>query len=382
MTVFKTFLRILNKNKFIIIMYTVILILFSTFNMQTSDNNMTFTATKPDVLVINYDENVGITRDLIQYIKKNSKSVHVENEEDKINDALFYRDVNYVIYIPKHYRRDFLNHKNPQIDVKSTKDYQASLAEMLLTRYLKIANIYQDVVDNEEELITYIHDTIDLKVDAFVTSKLDTNHLEKAKLYYSFMNYSILAGLVYIICLILYSFNEEKIRKRTMISSMNYKKYNHILLLSNGLFALLLWMFYVVLSFILLGNIMFSMHGLLFILNSFVFSVCALAFSFLLGNLVHNKNAINGIVNVVALGSSFLCGAFVPMEWLPSSVIGIAHVLPSYYYIANNELIVVTESFEFSQLIPILINMLIMIVFMVIFVIGVNLVSKRQKLNS
>ena len=36
MTVFKTFLKILNKNKFIIILYTVFLIGFGGFNMQTS----------------------------------------------------------------------------------------------------------------------------------------------------------------------------------------------------------------------------------------------------------------------------------------------------------------------------------------------------------
>ena len=33
-----------------------------------------------------------------------------------------------------------------------------------------------------------------------------------------------------------------------------------------------------------------------------------------------NKNAINGIINVVALGSSFLCGTFVPVEFLPNRV--------------------------------------------------------------
>ena len=51
MTVFKTFLKILNKNKFIVILYTVILLIFSAVNMQTSENNMSFVASKPDVMI-------------------------------------------------------------------------------------------------------------------------------------------------------------------------------------------------------------------------------------------------------------------------------------------------------------------------------------------
>ncbi len=66
---------------------------------------------------------------------------------------------------------------------------------------------------------------------------------------------------------------------------------------------------------------MFTVHGIILMVNSFVFSICALTIAILIANLVNNKNAINGIVNVVALGSSFLCGAFVPIEWLPDTVL-------------------------------------------------------------
>ena len=55
MTVFKTFLKIVNKYKFIILLYTVLLIVFGGFNMQTSDNSTSFIKSKPDVLIINKD---------------------------------------------------------------------------------------------------------------------------------------------------------------------------------------------------------------------------------------------------------------------------------------------------------------------------------------
>lgn len=379
MTVFRTFLKVLNKCKAPIILYTVILIFFGGFNMQTKDNKVNFVASKPDVLIINQDQKQGITKNLIEYLEKNSNSKDIKNETEAINDALFYRDVNYIIYIPSNFREDFLNNKDPKIEIKSTGDYPAHLAEMQLERYMKTATMYKEVASTEEELIQWITDTLKEESNVEITSKLDTNSLEKASFYYNFTNYCILAGCIYVICLILSSFKNERISKRTIISSMNYKAYNRKLLLSNSLFAFFLWFFYVALSFLLLGKIMFTMQGFIYIINSFIFTFCALTIAFLLGNVVANKNAINGIVNVIALGSSFLCGAFVPMEWLPDSVLKLAHILPSFWYIKTNEAIKVLESFTWKTLKPILGNMVLLVGFSILFIILTNIISNKKR---
>lgn len=379
MIVFKTFLKILNKNKFIIILYTMFLIFFGGFNMQTSENNTNFVASKPDIMIVNYDEEKGITKDLIKYIEENSNVVDLKNNEDAINDALFYRDVNYVVYIPKNYNKDFMDGKNPEIEIKSTGDYQSSFAEMLLSRYIKVANIYQKSINSEEELINKINETLSKKSEVKITSKLDINILSKATFYYNFANYSIMACLIYVVCLILASFKDIKIQKRTIISSTNYKTLNRQLLLSNSLFSIILWMIYVTLSFILVGDIMFSIHGIFYLINSFVFTICATTIALFIGNIISNKNAISGIVNVIALGSSFLCGAFVPMEWLPEGVIKIAHILPSYYYISNNEILKTLEIINFNTIKSILLNIIIILFFSIIFIILTNIVSKRKQ---
>ena len=379
MTVFKTFLKILNKNKFIIILYTVFLIGFGGFNMQTSDNSTNFVASKPDIMIVNYDEEKGITKDLIKYITDNSNIIELNNNEEAINDGLFYRDVNYVIYIPENYSKDFMDGKNPEINIKSTGDYQSSFAEMLLSRYIKVANIYQKSIKNEDELISKINETLSKQSEVEITSKLDTDSLAKATFYYNFASYSILACLVYVICLILSSFKDIKIQKRTIISSTDYRKLNRQLLLSNSLFSIILWGVYVALSFVLIGNIMFSNQGIIYLINSFIFTICATTIALLIGNLVSNKNAINGIVNVIALGSSFLCGAFVPMEWLPDGVLKIAHILPSYYYISSNEALKTLEIFNFETMKPIITNMLVLVGFSMVFIILTNIVSKRKQ---
>lgn len=379
MIVFKTFLKVLNKCKVPIILYTVLLICFAGFNMQTSENSTNFVASKPDVVIINQDEEIGITKSLIEHIKQNCNIVEIEDTQEARNDALFYREVNYMIYVPKNYREEFLAGNNPKLEVKSTGDYQASLAEMMLEKYVRVANLYQKELKEEQEIIQKTEETLAKQTQVEITSKLDINHLSKATFYYNFANYSILAGCVYVICLVLYSFQEEKIRKRTIVSSMKDKVHNRYLLLANSLFAIILWAFYVILGRILIGDIMFTTHGLIYLVNSFVFTICAVTISFIIGNLVNNKNAINGIVNVVALGSSFLCGAFVPMEWLPDSVLKLAHILPSYYYISTNEALKELEVINLETLKPVLTNIGVILIFAFGFVMINSIISKKKR---
>ena len=142
---------------------------------------------------------------------------------------------------------------------------------------------------------------------------------------------------------------------------------------------MLLWVLYVIISFIALKDIMISKTGLIYILNSFVFTICVTALSFLLGTLINNKDALSGIANVISLGSSFLCGAFVPVQWLPDFVIKVAHVIPTYYYIDNNERLVIIEKFTSETMKPILNNILIMIGFTILFIILTNIISKKKR---
>lgn len=381
MTVFKTTLKIAKKYKFTILLYAMILVVFTGFNLTTSDNSTNFIETKADVLIINNDDSL-LSLDLVNYFDKNANIIDVKNNKQAINDALFYRAVNYIIYIPENFGKQFIDGLDPKIEIKATGDYLASYANMQLERYMKVAKIYLNNVDSEQELIDKINSTIKTETDIEVTSKLDTSSLNKVNFYYNFLNYSILAACVYVICLILTSFKEEKVCKRTIISSSNYKTVNRQLLISTFVISSILWLFFVLLSFVLLGSIMVTSNGLLYILNSFVFNICSITIAFLIGNIIGNKNAINGIINVVAIGSSFLCGTFVPLEFLPNQVLTIAHILPSYWFIRNNEIIKSLEEINLESMSPILVNMGVIILFAILFVTITNIITKKkQRIN-
>ena len=379
MTVFKTFFRIVNKLKPTIILYTALLIIFGAVNMKTSDNNINFVNSKPDILIINQDVNKGLTKNLIDYMKKNSNIVKVENNEEKINDALFYREVSYVIYIQKDYRKNVLLGKNPKLDIKKTDEYDAHLSEMMLKRYIKLQNIYNKEAGSEDELITLINDNINDDVNIKITSKVDTSKTYNIAYYFNFASYSILAIIIYIVCLVLCSFKEESISKRINISSINYKSHNNKILLASIVFSSIIWLLFVIIGVTIVGDIMFSIRGLISIINSFIFTFCALTLSILISSLTNNKNAISGIVNVIALGSAFLCGAFVPAEYLPSSVLNFAHILPAYYYINSNDLLKNIDVINISSMHSIIINMIIIIMFSILFIILNNVVTRKKR---
>lgn len=379
MIVFNTFWRIIKKYKGTILLYTVMLIMFDGINLTSNSTNDLFTPTKPNIFIVNKDSNMGLTKNLINYLKKNTNVVSLEDDEEKINDALFYRDISYVIYIPKNYSKDVLDKKDVTIDIKSSKDYTSSLTEMMLDKYLNVQSNLVNITNNQDELVNMINNTLDVNSEVVVSSKLDNSYLNRVSRYFNFGSYSLLAVIIFIVTLVINSFKENTINKRIIVSSFNYKKHNSLLMLSSFVYSLIVWVLFSLLSVILLGKDMISIRGILYFVNTFMFVMPTLSFGILISTLVNNKDSIGGIVNVVSLGSAFLCGAFIPTEYLPKIVLSIAHVFPAYYFIDSNNLLSSMEIINFSNLTPVFINYFVLIIFMLIFIVVNNYVLKKKR---
>lgn len=379
MIVFSTFWKIVKKYKGTILLYTVMLIMFGGINLTSNSTNDMFTPTKPNIFIVNKDSNRGLTKNLINYLKKNTNVVSLEDDEEKINDALFYRDISYVIYIPKNYSKDVLDKKDVTIDIKSSKDYTSSLTEMMLNKYLNVQSNLVNVTNNQDELVNMINNTLDVNSEVVVSSKLDNSYLNRVSRYFNFGSYSLLAVIIFIVTLVINSFKENTINKRIIVSSINYKKHNSMLMLSSFVYSLIVWVLFSLLSVILLGKDMISLRGVLYFVNTFMFVMPTLSFGILISTLVKNKDSIGGVVNVVGLGSAFLCGAFIPTEYLPKTILSIAHIFPAYYFIDSNNLLSSMEIINFSNLTPVFINYFVLIIFMLIFIVINNYLLKKKR---
>lgn len=379
MIVFNTFWKVIKKYKATVILYTAMLVIFGSTNMQANNKAMTFTNTKPDILIVNNDKDGILTKNLVDYLNKNTNIVKIKDSEEARDDALFYRDVSYIIYIPTSYSKNVLNGINNTLDIKSTNDYNASLAEMILKKYIEVENVYASIYRDEAKIINAINKNLETNSNVEITSKLNTTTMEKTARFYNFASYCIMAVTIYIVCLVLSSFHNEMINKRIVVSSMNYKKHNRLILGASFAYALIVWILYIVLGIILLVDVMFTIRGLIYVLNTLIFTFVALTLALLISTITNNKNAISGIVNVVALAQAFLCGAFIPTQWLPNSVLTIAHVLPAYWYINTNDILKELETISSTTLKPVIINSIILILFSLIFIILNNIISKKKR---
>ena len=380
MTVFNTFWKVINKYKGTIILFTVMLVTFGGINTTSNNSTVDFTNSKPDIIIVNNSGNNDLTKNLISYLEKNTNVKDVKNTEETRNDALFYREVNYIVYIPKDYQKDVLSGKTPVIDIKTVGDYTSSLAEMLLTRYLKIQSIYAKNISTEQELITVINKNLSKTSEVTITSKVDTTKTSRVSRYFNFASYSAMFIIIFVICMVLSSFHAKAIKKRTIISSMNYKTHNKYLLRASFIYSIIVWLLFMLLGTILFSNTILSLRGLVYALNLFIFIFTSLTLALLLSTLIDNKDAVNGIVNVISLGSAFLCGAFIPTEWLPETVVKISRIFPTYWYVNSNDLLASLQTINMTSLNQVIINMIVMLVFALIFIIINNLVSKKKQI--
>ena len=378
MTIFKTYWKIVKKNIGIIILYTVMLLVFGTMNLKANKNSFEFISSKPDIIIVNNSSGI-ITDNLISYLKTNANVKNITDEND-IDDAVFFRDANYVIYIPKEFENKIENGKEFNIDIKTNNSYDSYIASELLNRYLDVFSKYMNLYNDKILAIQKLDNTLNKKASVVIESKTNLN--SKTSLFYNFSSYSIMAIVIYIICLVLSSFNDEKISKRTNVSGMNYKTFNNYLYISSFTFTFIIFIVYLILSFLILKSSILNINGILYGLNMFIFFIVSFTMAILISNLVKSKGAISGVVNVISLGSAFLCGAFIPVKYMPSFALKIAHIFPTFYFIDNNEYIASIQNFDKASYEFVLKNFIIMIVFIIFFLILNTLVARfKRKVN-
>lgn len=380
MTVFKNYLKILKSYLTIIIVYTAIFVGLAMITSSSNGNNSsTYTTTDAKIAVINYDKESKFIENFEKYVDKKAEKISLKDDESSLKDALFFRRVDYIMIVPENYTKDFIAGKDVTIETMQVPDsVGATYSKTIMNKYLNTAKLYLAAGIDEDTLSTKVEE--DLQKDAVIhfESIEVPDSLENAQYFYNFSNYTLLSIVIMVVAMVMVSFNEERIRRRTMVSPVSYKSVNRQLLLGNIVTSIGVWLLYVIASIILYKDAMFTTNGVLLMLNSFIFVVFALVFSYLLSQLTTSREVVSGVGNVVGLGSSFIAGSFVPQQYLGSFVLTIAKFTPSYWFIANNIKITNLSSFTMDSLQPIFMNMLIMFGFSVLIYFAIQIVGRLK----
>ena len=131
---------------------------------------------------------------------------------------------------------------------------------------------------------------------------------------------------------VLQVYNRKKLRARIECSSYKFFRLNRELVLGMMFTGCVLSVVFIVLSRILIKYDIVSARSGMFILNMLVYACVALSLAFLVSKLTQSEQILSMCANVISLGMAFLCGIFVPREFLSDTVMAIAHFLPAYWY--------------------------------------------------
>ena len=377
----------------IVFIYVAILTSLSVINLKTAPVT-DFVDTKPEITIVSQDPSdlatKPFTKNFLNYLSKNTKIIDLK--ESETTDALFYQKISMILYLPEDLESKIISGQKITLDYRTSGNYTAELSKNLIKRYFELqrteilesknsskeqSNILSE---DSEKIISSLNQRLDQSPTVRLASKNATN-LSKIAAFFNFASYTIMAIILYVTCFINASFNKSPVKKRTMVSSLHLKKYSFSLLLANSIFAFSVFVLLTTLSFFVLGDIVFTPFFIFEILNILLYTLAALTLAELVSTFNLSRDAVSGVVNLLSLAPAFLSGAFVPTYFLPSFVLTIAHIFPTYWFIDTNNKITTMTEFNFSSFLTILPNLLVLVLFSIIFIVANLVLSKKKRIN-
>lgn len=299
---------------------------------------------------------------------------------------MFFGSVDYIVRVPKGFTAEFLNGKDVQLQKTAIPDSANSYyMDSMIDNYLNTAKTYSDNIKNlsQAEIVSYVDNDLSQTTQVDLSNFNEQNsNAASCAYYFNFLAYALFAVLILGVCVVMMVFTDTNLKMRNLCSPLKLKNMNMQMVLGNISFALISWFLLIIASFIMYGSYMFTANALLLLLNSLVFTFAALSVSYLIGNVIKSRGAMSAAANVVALGSSFLCGVFVPQYLLGKTVLNIASFTPTYWYVKNNNNIVNIVNFNMHNLMPVFINMLIVLGFAAAILIVTLVVIKQRRMSS
>jgi ABC-2 type transport system permease protein len=368
MQVFKLYFKLLKSVSTAIILYAVI---FAALIVIISSNNGNkvpqYEETKISTALVNYNEENKLTKDFVDYMSKFCEFTDLGDDESDLADALFFRQVEYVITIPYQFGEDFILGKDVAVEKKTVPDsaYSASV-DNAINNYMNTARMYLKSLPDitEEELIKYIRQDINKEVNVYIEhTKNQGKDFVFYNSYFNTASYILLSCCLLGVGMIMLTFHNIHIRRRNMVTPMTHKDMNLQLIAGNIIFILGFDLFFIILGIFFNDYKGINGNVLLFWVNMIIYSISALGISYLIAMLVSKKEANEAISYVIPLGFSFISGAFVPQALLGDSVLKLASFTPTYWFVKGNDKIALLTNYSWTNLKDIVFYMLIQVGF-------------------
>lgn len=341
MIVFKAYMKIIRQNIWMMLIYLAIFfgitMMFQV--MVKGDEYSSYKAESVKVALI--DEDGGV---LAEGLKNNLAQFHevkkMEDDTAALQEDLFYRNVEYIVRIPSDFFQTCIVEGNTLKVTKVPGSYTAFYVDQQVNSFLNAARTYYAAGFSEEEAAEAVQETQYSEVELLNVNGT-AGEMPDYAYYFRYLPYLFLSVLCYAMGFVLSSFRKEDVMKRMRASAVPVNRQNLEGLLAVMTVGFGIWGFVLLAAIAVYRNRFLESGGsVYYLLNSVAMLLVALTLAYLVGILVNNTNALSGVVNVISLGMCFLCGTFVPMEYMSKGVIRVAQFLPVYWYEKVNDLLV------------------------------------------
>lgn len=341
MPVFKCFFKVVRMNKWglltYIVIFSVMAILISEF--VSPDSSLNFSQSSVPITVIDRDGS-DMSRALTDYLDERHDLTELEDDTETLQDALFYRSVEYILFISDGFEADFTGGKGGALleNVKLPSSTTGVYIDNQIDRFLSTTTAY---LSAEYELADALESAAD-DLRESTTVEMSANNEEgisRSGYYFQFLPYTLISIVIMSLGPVLIAFNQNDLSKRIESSSLKLRERNVQIALGCIITSVLLWAVLIAIAFIRYGGEMLSEISALRVLNSLVFLAVCVSIGFLVGQFLKSTTALSAINNAIALGMSFLCGIFVSQELLGAGVLAIGKFLPAYWYIRSNDML-------------------------------------------
>lgn len=383
MSVFKVCLRILRKNLPSISIYFFIFIAVSvvmTIVMRPVETGE-FGRTRVDIAFFAGEE-TPLVAGLREALAMQVNFVPLVDDTEKLQEALFYRRVHYILRVPQGFTAAFMKGEQARLQRTTVPDSASAIyIDLRLDRYLEILRLYVATLPelSQNEQVAFALADLEKEPPVIVAApQANANASGRLQFYFNWLAYTLLFVIIVGLSAIFLAFNDADIKRRNLCSPLSVRTISLQCFKACGVFALTSWFLMVVFSLVFGFSEIAGAAPWFYMLNALVFTACVAGLALLVGTLAKNGEIVNAIANVVALGSSFLSGVFVPQELLGANVLRLARFMPTYWYVRANAEVAALADFSLPALAGYFAALAVQIGFALVFV-TVALVTAKSK---
>lgn len=356
MTIFRNYFKILKAHKLVLLIYSGIFIVLAILSSRMNSTDNKYTKAKARMYLIDRSKTT-ISEGLSNHLEKNNEVLDMD--EDIVDDKLFYKLISLAVELPEDFET------NRQVNIKQApNDIYSEYVKQDIEKYLRFVESYEKAGYSTEQAIKKTDKDLDESVKVSLKKASDNVGNMGIVSYFNFLSYVLMSQIILAVANISLAYNKETIYKRNLSSPVNIRRQNLELILGHAVTGIIIWLSYIILFAFLWKDQLFSRQILLMILNSLIFTGTTVCLAAFVSNMVNDENSLNGIVNVVTLGSCFLSGVFVPQSLLGDTASMIGKIFPVYYYVSNNNQLNVDPSFSAIRT-----NLIIMLAYALAFIV-------------